>query len=439
MKVKILYLLSLLILFLSSCSKDQSILKPEEERVGGLTLTIDKKNVPSNVVKVIAYLTREGYESFTGELNLLTETSADIFLEDIYSGKWHLLVEALNENETVVYKGETDVTVLEGITTEVNLVLFPAASGTGSIYIYVTWGSSSEWIDYKDNPVLKPFGNGYDNYGISQPVLLKEGSKYLMWYMTDAGSAVKYVFYAESEDGINWVRPLSSPVLSPGNPGTWDSWAVHPGAVIKDSGIYRMYYVAWSETHSNWNIGLATSRDGISWEKYSDPVLYGADGWEYQIGSSSIIKEGNNFLLYYYGISRSGEVAIGAASSADGIEWSKNENNPVLIPENSWEGRGVYYPSVIKDGNEYKMVYMNKESNAFGMASSEDGIHWTKLSSEPFFKNESTADNWAYDIAYPHIFKKGNEYRIYYSGIGQNSSGYSIGFMKKTGNKLFLR
>lgn len=434
------YLVNLLIFtayLLGSCSKE-SITENSNLEVGTGTVSIkiDKENAPSNVVKVKASLSRINYDSITLEMNLVTEISSDVFFENVLTGTWHLSVEALNKSGAAVYKGETDVTVQEGVTTEVNLVLSPSEEGTGNIYIYVIWETESVWIDYSGNPVHTPVGNKYDNYGIAQPALLKENNKYLMWYMADAGNAIKYVFLAESFDGITWTLAQSTPVLLPGEPGSWDSWAVHPGAVIKEGNIFRMYYVAWSNPDLNWNIGLATSRDGLNWEKYPEPVLYGTVGWEYQIASSSILKTGNTYLLYYYGISPSKEVAVGVAASLDGIEWEKNVNNPVLIPELEWEGRGVFYSSVIKDGSSFKMVYMNKSANGFGMASSEDGINWIKSLSNPFFTAENTSNHWAYDIAYPYLLKKGNEYRIYYSGMGSNSNGYYIGFLKKIDNKF---
>jgi predicted GH43/DUF377 family glycosyl hydrolase len=282
-----------------------------------------------------------------------------------------------------------------------------------------------------NNPVLSPFGNEYDQYGISQPVVVQDGNKFLMWYTGDAGGAVKYVFYAESFDGLSWERPQTTPVLTPGDSGSWDSWAVHPGAVIKEGNTFRMYYVAWSDLYDNWNIGLAVSADGKNWEKYPEPVLSGTEGWEYQIASSSVIKTDGQYRLYYYGISQYGDLAIGVAFSSDGIEWTKCESNPILVPEFGWESGGIYHASVIYDNNSFKMVYVNKSANAFGSASSTDGISWQKSGIEPFFNSGNTAGSWAFDIAYPFLLKLGTEYRIYYSGMGINSYGYKIGLIRK--------
>jgi predicted GH43/DUF377 family glycosyl hydrolase len=433
MKTSFILIIFSLIIF-NSCTSEITSPPVETLKEGHVSLKIDKENAPTDVVIVEAFLSREGYDTLHGELNILASTSADILFEEIPVGLWHLKVNAMNTEGVVVYSGETEVTILDGILTQVNLVLNPTGSGVGKIYIYVTWGNINIWYDYINNPILSSMGSQYDLYGVAEPIVLKDGDKYLMWYLGVAGSARKYVFYAESFDGITWTLNQTTPVLYPGSPGSWDSWAVHPGAVIKDGGIFKMYYPAYSYQYAQWHIGLATSTDGIHWEKYPEPVLYGTSGWQFQIGPSSIIKVDGTYYLYFYGRNYP-SYSIGVATSTDGIHWTKYTNNPILLSEYSWEGTGIYYPSVIKENDQFKMIYMNASADAFGIATSTDGIHWTKTGSNPFFKKANTADDWAeYDIAYPHLMKIGTEYRIYYSGIGDGASGYQIGFMRKFGN-----
>jgi len=85
--MKLFFFLSVFIFLFYGCSKNTSITNSEEDKEkGGISITIDKKNAPSNVVKLTATLTRNGYDSIEGELNLLTETSADIYLENIFVG-----------------------------------------------------------------------------------------------------------------------------------------------------------------------------------------------------------------------------------------------------------------------------------------------------------------------------------------------------------------
>ena len=64
--------------------------------------------------------------------------------------------------------------------------------------------------------------------------------------------------------------------------------------------------------------------------------------------------------MWYTGYSSSADIAqIGYATSTDGINWTKDSNNPVLSvgASGSWDSDLVANPAVIKDGSVYKMWY----------------------------------------------------------------------------------
>ena len=134
---------------------------------------------------VKAYLTRENFEPITGTLNLLSDSTADLLLNEIDAGTWHLKVDAEDDSGLVLYTGETDVQILAGFTSQVYLTLQPTGSGTGSIYIICYLGCSRliySWIDYQNNPLLESSGNYYDYYGVAQPVIMYDEGIYKMWY-----------------------------------------------------------------------------------------------------------------------------------------------------------------------------------------------------------------------------------------------------------------
>ena len=425
-----------LFVFLFTFCSDNIVQSDKTKEEGKILLKIDKQNAPESVVFVKAYLTRENFEPITGTLNLLSDSTADILLDEIDAGTWHLKVDAEDDSGLVLYTGEIDVQIFAGFTTQVYLTLTPTGVGTGSIYIHVIWGVpiNFNWIDYQNNPLLVTSNNYYDEYGVAAPQIIWENGVYKMWYLGVAGSASKYVLYAESNDGINWIKPINHPVLYPGNYGTWDSWAVHPGAILKDGNEYKMYYYGYSDQYDQWHIGLATSEDGINWTKYPQPILLGTSGWEYQILSSSIIKKDGNYLLYYTGRNLP-SYQIGIAVSSDGINFTKYSGNPIIVNQQNWEANGVLYPSVIEQNGTLQMAYMSSNSSGFGLATSSDGLTWTKANNNPFFTNQSTSNYWAAGrISYPCWLKLPNEMRIYYSGTSAYSDEHRIGMMRKSGN-----
>jgi predicted GH43/DUF377 family glycosyl hydrolase len=143
----------------------------------------------------------------------------------------------------------------------------------------------------------------------------------------------------------------------------------------------------------------------------------------------------NTYYLYYSGRNLP-NYKIGLATSSDGIHWTKYSGNPILVPTEPWESTGTFYPSVIIDNGIFKMVYSNANpNNALGMATSNDGIHWSKNISNPIFEMQNTSNNWGIGgISYPCFMKINNEYRIYYSGRLPNSAIYKIGFFSQAIN-----
>lgn len=414
------------------CKKDNPVEPPVINTTGKVLLKIDRTNAPEGITLVTATLTRDNYTPITGSLNLLSDTTADLSLNSIPVGNWLLTVDAKDSAGVIKFSGSSEVTIFEAMITQVSLTLSPTTTGVGGIYIYVSWGTPSGWIDHSHNPILLSSGLYWDNNGVQQPKILYENNQYKMYYLGLAGGSSSSVGYAISSDGFNWTKPFSQPVLSPGNYNSWDATTAAAGAIIHESNGYKMYYVGWSNHNANWHIGLATSSDGINWTKHPNPVIYGTNGWEYQLVPSSIMKIQGVYYLYYYGIN-SQNYKIGLATSVDGINWTKHSSNPILSPTQTWEGTGVGHPSVIKDGDVFKMIYMGGFDYSFGMATSTDGVNWTKVSSNPFFTKQNTHNNWASGgIAYPNFIKIGNEYRIYYSGLFSGSSQYRIGVARKS-------
>jgi len=431
--MKNILFLVVLVLFVG-CKKDTTLVSSQTGNKGQVLLKIDKTQKPDNVISLIAYLSRNNFDTLKNVLNFVSDSSADISFNSIEVGTWHLKIDALNENSNVIYTGETDVTVIEGITTQVNLTLLPASSGYGSLYILVNWGTNnSKWIDYNLNPVLVKTGSLFDIGGIIQPKVIFDENIYKMWYSNEANNGVHSIGYATSIDGFHWYRKVDKPVLNPGSTGKWDSYGVSLGAIIKDNGIYKMYYIGNPAHAGPYQIGLAVSYDGINWTKNPNPVLYADSLLEFSAIASEVLKINNKYYMYYSASTASAKRVVCLAFSDDGVKWIRYSNNPILSVNEAWEGTGAYYPSVIFDQNKYFMVYQNyKESaTAFGSATSTDGIVWTKNGRNPIFTQNDTYNKWTNYLQNPYLIKVNNEYRVYYVGYNWSTYEAKIGVIRK--------
>ncbi len=432
---KILIILLLPFLFLS-CSKENPVNIISTGQEGSLVFKIDRTSAPSGIELITLTLSRNGFETITANMNLMSDSTAELQLNSIFIGIWHLQVQAKNSNGLIEYKGETDVEIIENTIVQVNLTLYPVFGGTGGIQIFVNWAKNS-WADYLGNPVLTNKNQPSNPLDVRISKVLFDEDKFKMWYTAMYSNGQGDVWYAESNDGISWNTIGTNPVLSKGSPDSWDSYTVSASSVIKVDNQFRMYYFGWN-THpflSKGNIGYAVSQDGINWIKNSDPLLTSSNEYEY-LGGLSVLALNNIYYMYFdyreadsiNGFSN-GQIKIGLATSLDGISWNISNANPVIESNLSWEGESVSFPSVIYDNNNFKMIYGNGSLQThFGSAVSSDGINFSK-DAYPIFNNLSSV-NSLHRIAYPNFIKVNGKYRVYYSGEDWQG-GVSICLLQK--------
>jgi uncharacterized delta-60 repeat protein len=306
---------------------------------------------------------------------------------------------------------------------------------TFDLYDPANTGINSEFTKASSNPVLNLGAGGTwdDTHIYGSSVIRDSDGTYKMWYSGHDGSNLR-IGYATSSDGINWSKYSGNPVLDLGAGGSWESTHVGYPVVMRDSdGTYKMWYAG--HDGSTWRIGYATSSDGINWNKYSgNPVLnLGAGGsWDdAHVLTGKVIKENGIYKMWYSGHNGS-NWRIGYATSSDGINWSKYSGNPVLNlgAGGSWDDAHVYISSVIKDRDgTYKMWYTGHSGSntRIGYATSSDGINWSKYSGNPVL-NLGAGGSWDDVHVYgPMVMKDGDgRYRLWYAG--HDGSNWRIGY-----------
>ncbi|TBL81392.1 glycoside hydrolase [Paenibacillus thalictri] len=125
-------------------------------------------------------------------------------------------------------------------------------------------------------------------------------------------------------------------------------------AVVKFNGQYWMYYsippYGDGRERDGWAIGIATSRDLQQWERAGEltpKISCEANGL---CAPGAIVLDGKIHLFYQtYG--NFPKDAICHAVSDNGIDFTRNETNPVFAPTGSWNnGRAIDADVIVHDG-----------------------------------------------------------------------------------------
>ena len=155
------------------------------------------------------------------------------------------------------------------------------------------------------------------------PSILKEESAWRMWYVSGLRWAeiegryepIYVIKYAESADGILWVRPNRQCI-----PQSHDLEAFSHPSVIKHRGRYAMWY---SYRHSrdyrdgagSYRIGYAESSDGLDWRRMDgvNGLDVSADGWDSTMTCYPDVFRLNGRLAMIYNGNGFGQTGFGYA------------------------------------------------------------------------------------------------------------------------------
>ncbi len=212
---------------------------------------------------------------------------------------------------------------------------------------YTTSVDSYHWQMAQDAPVFTtdqiPYGDGKAD--VSSMIVMTDGT-WVMYFHTVGGGEIGRAT-AASPLGPWAVDP--QPSLKP-NPKGWDRYGLGWPSIVKDGSGYRMYYGA--QTRDGFAIGFATSTDGVQWIKHPEPVLTAEAEWEYnKVDRPRVTKSPDGWVMIYQAGTRIEE--RGLAISRDGIHWEKYSGNPIFtqaafpIPNaKTWDANLLYHEGV---------------------------------------------------------------------------------------------
>ena len=225
------------------------------------------------------------------------------------------------------------------------------------------------------NPVLLRSGKRkqIDQSGVGAPCVLFDGTSYRMWFSCrERSDTALRIAYATSPDGVAWTRLTEGPggptaaVLAP-TPGAFDAVGVTSPHVLFDAGLYKMWYQGIDGPGVP-RIGYATSPDGITWTKHGVAVLQEGPPGSFDVngvGSPCVILDGSTYVMYYTGTGVDRRHRLGIATSDDGIQWTRFFDDPILDlgPKGSFDESDVRDPWVLQIGAAWHLWFAGRDAS----------------------------------------------------------------------------
>ncbi len=276
----------------------------------------------------------------------------------------------------------------------------------------------SGWIQ-SSSPVLGDFDTGT----LFDPSIINENGVYKMYISNRKNGSI---CYTESEDGVNWST-LQEVLISDSENG-WEK-IINRCSVIHQDDKYKMWYTGQENNFSR--IGYAESEDGVNWTKYSSsPVLVPEYYYEGQsvMNPSVIFDEESNLYKMWYASGETYEPDyICYAVSEDGVNWVKSSLNPILTPSNSfYESYKVGGPQIFYLNDLYYLFYIgysDEDTGRICVAVSNNGItNWTRSSLNPLISSKKNTFN-SNSCYKPCVYwnEKNERWMLWYNGRRKSS------------------
>lgn len=284
-------------------------------------------------------------------------------------------------------------------------------------------------------------GQGIEQFhGLS--IVEKDGVYYAYFIDHTAGSE-NDVGLATSTDGVNFE--YKGKVLTKGDEFD-DAQASFPGvAYDEDSGTWYMLYEGKRADGDVNSVCLATSKDGINWDKQG-PIISPNDAGpvsNIDVGTPTLFKENGTWHVYFHTFANDGRVRIGYASGEDLKNLTVKQGALLDTDASGLEGGTVGARSnVVKVGEYYYMAYEVCEGyNDFSQARWGTNLARAKTPDGPWEKMEGnvlqTKDK-GFGADVPELLVQDGKVYLYYRYGGNDTARVELRGLTSDGQQAMM-
>ena len=229
---------------------------------------------------------------------------------------------------------------------------------------------STDLTQWKPIGSLSPAAD-YEAKGMCAPGALVRNDTIHLFYQTYGNGKKDAICHAWSVDGVNFTRNATNPIFAP-KEGEWNCGRAIDAEVIFTKGKYFLYYATRTPDFVKQIIGVATAPAGTNfnretWTEACDrAILVPEWPWEETcIEAPSVVEMDGTLYMFYAGAYNNRPQQIGLATSTDGIHWEKVSNKPFLTngDPGTWNYCESGHPHIFKDkdGQTYLFYQGNED------------------------------------------------------------------------------
>lgn len=223
----------------------------------------------------------------------------------------------------------------------------------------------------------------FDDNGVVPCTVFEDDGKYYMYYTGfNLGVKVRMTYFSGlgiSDDGTHFRKYSTIPVMERTEKG---SLFRSVQCVVKETDCWKVYYVAGDKFLQGKKKTLAEyelyclETDDLTKLNYDGQIVLPCVGNEYRIGAPQVVKDDGIYKMYYCTGTEDVVYDLKYAESEDGLNWvRKDDKLGFKRTPGGWDSDMAAYPSVIEIKGRKYMFY---NGNNFG----HDGFGYAEIIEE---------------------------------------------------------
>lgn len=226
---------------------------------------------------------------------------------------------------------------------------------------------------------------GAESKGIAAPGAIVIRGQVHLFYQTYGNGRNDAICHAVSDDGVAFTRDASNPIFHP--TGAWNAGRAIDAEVVLWRGRALLYYATRDPQMDRQLLGVAAAPadSDFSRSKWTDlsldgPLLAPTLPWEQKcIEAASVCVRDGRLVMFYAGAYNNVPQQIGVATSTDGVKWERLSSEPFLRhgPPGSWNSSESGHPGVfVDDDGSTHLFYQGNNTKGKTWSIARQRIDW---------------------------------------------------------------